>query len=70
MTAELRPVITGRIFQTWTTIENGLAPGEKLVTEGQLRLTPGAKVEIKNAHAAEGASIEGVSTKSQAPNPK
>ena len=47
MTAELRVVTPGRTFQNWTIIEKGVAAGEKVVTDGQLRLTPGAKVEIK-----------------------
>jgi len=32
-------------------VEQGLAPGERVVVEGQLRLTPGAKVEIKATDA-------------------
>jgi multidrug efflux system membrane fusion protein len=28
-------------------VEKGLKPGEKVVTDGQIRLMPGAKVEIK-----------------------
>ena len=32
-----------------TVIEQGLQAGERVVTDGQLRLFPGAKVEIKNA---------------------
>jgi len=31
-----------------TLISQGLQPGEKVVTQGQLRLFPGAKVEIKD----------------------
>ena len=30
-------------------IQQGLAPGETVVTDGQLRLTPKSKVEVKNA---------------------
>jgi hypothetical protein len=30
-------------------IEKGLAAGEKVVTEGQLRLVPGAKVQVSNS---------------------
>jgi len=48
MTADLRVVTPGRNYQTWTIIEKGLAAGETVVTDGQLRLVPGAKVEIKN----------------------
>jgi multidrug efflux system membrane fusion protein len=29
-------------------IESGVQPGETVVTDGQLRLTPGAKVTIKS----------------------
>jgi hypothetical protein len=29
-------------------VEKGLSPGERVVTDGQLRLMPGAKVEIKD----------------------
>jgi len=28
-------------------VEKGLAAGERIVTDGQLRLVPGAKVQIK-----------------------
>ena len=49
MTAELRNVKAGRVFDSWTLIDSGVAAGEKVVTDGQLRLVPGAKVEIKNA---------------------
>jgi multidrug efflux system membrane fusion protein len=65
MTAELRTVTAGRIFQNWTIIEKGIAAGETVVTEGQLRLTPAAKVEIKNASAP-----EATNAKTEAPNPE
>lgn len=48
MTAEYRPVKTARTFDRLAVIESGVAAGETVVTDGQLRLTPGAKVEIKN----------------------
>jgi len=47
-TVDLRVVTPGRTYQNWIVIEKGVAAGEKVVTDGQLRLTPGAKVEIKN----------------------
>jgi multidrug efflux system membrane fusion protein len=53
MTTELRLVTSGRSYQQWTIIEKGVATGEKVVTDGQLRLTPGARVEIKNAEPEE-----------------
>jgi len=46
--AELRPVKVGITHKNITVIEDGLSPGETVVTDGQLRLMPGAKVEIKN----------------------
>lgn len=45
MSAEARPVKAGHTFGGKTAIESGLAPGETLITEGQLRLFPGAKVK-------------------------
>ena len=48
MTADLRVVLPGRTYQTWTIIDKGITAGEKVVTDGQLQLVPGAKVEIKN----------------------
>ena len=48
MTAELRVVTPGRSYQKWTIVDKGVSAGERVVTEGQLRLTPGARVEIKN----------------------
>ena len=48
-TVEVRPVTVRRVFKQWSVIEKGLAPGEKVVTDGQLRLAPGVKVTIKKA---------------------
>jgi len=36
-------------------ITSGLAAGERVVTDGQLRLAPGARVEVKPAPAGKGA---------------
>lgn len=52
MTAEQRPVRAGGTVADSTIIEEGLRPGEKVVTEGQIRLVPGAKVEIKSGAPA------------------
>ena len=46
---ESRPVSIGRSVQGITIVEKGLAPGEVVVTDGQLRLVPGAKIQIKEA---------------------
>jgi multidrug efflux system membrane fusion protein len=42
--AELRPVTVGRIEGDESVIASGLTPGEVVVTDGQLRLTPGVHV--------------------------
>ena len=47
MTTELRPVLPGNEIAGLTVIQNGLQQGETVVTDGQLRLYPGAKVEVK-----------------------
>jgi multidrug efflux system membrane fusion protein len=52
MTAEVRPVKVGGTVLQETIIEKGVQPGETVVTDGQLRLLPGAKVEFKNREAA------------------
>jgi multidrug efflux system membrane fusion protein len=33
-------------------VKEGLAPGEQVVTDGQLRLVPGARVQIKQEPVA------------------
>jgi len=45
--AETRPVAVGRTIGDEVVIERGLAPGDTVVTDGQLRLTPGAAVAIR-----------------------
>ncbi len=47
LTVESRPVVVGRSLDGLTVVTKGLQPGETVVTDGQLRLVPGAKVEIK-----------------------
>ena len=47
LTVESRPVKPGRRLAGELVIEQGLARGEQVVTDGQLRLVPGARVEIK-----------------------
>jgi len=46
-TVEMRTVKAGANFNNMTVIEEGLKPGEQVVTDGQLRLVPGAKVQAK-----------------------
>jgi multidrug efflux system membrane fusion protein len=47
-TVEIRPVVVDRALNTETVIQKGLQAGERVVTDGQLRLVDGAKVEIKS----------------------
>jgi len=47
LTAESRPITPGQESNGETLIEKGLQAGEKVVTDGQLRLVPGARVEIR-----------------------
>ncbi len=47
LTAEQRPVTPGITYKQQTVVEKGLQPGERVVTDGQLRLLPGSKVEVK-----------------------
>jgi multidrug efflux system membrane fusion protein len=49
--ADLRPVTAGETVQGETVIEKGVAPGDTVVTDGQLLLAPGSKVEIKKGSA-------------------
>jgi membrane fusion protein, multidrug efflux system len=46
-TVEMRPVVVSRATAEETVIGRGLAPGDRVVTQGQLRLEPGSHVEIK-----------------------
>ena len=46
-TAEMRTVKIGTAMDTMTVIDEGLKPGEQVVTDGQLRIVPGAKVQVK-----------------------
>jgi multidrug efflux system membrane fusion protein len=60
-TAEMRTVTTGLITDTDTVITSGLVAGERVVTDGQMRLKPGSKVTVQAPGAgntASGASAE------------
>jgi|WetSurMetagenome_2_1015567.scaffolds.fasta_scaffold00682_22 membrane fusion protein, multidrug efflux system len=56
MTAEMRPVVVSSANDNDSIIEKGLKPGETIVLDGQLRVTPGGKVKIKGAAGAAGAA--------------
>ena len=46
-TVESRPVVTGSRVEQDMVVSEGLAVGETVVTEGQLRLAPGSKVVVQ-----------------------
>ena len=47
LTAEMRPIAVGETVGQEVIISKGLEPGERVVTDGQLRLAPGLAVQIK-----------------------
>jgi membrane fusion protein, multidrug efflux system len=50
---ELRPVSLGPVVSGKTVVENGVAAGETVVTDGQLRLFPGARIQAVPASKIE-----------------
>jgi multidrug efflux system membrane fusion protein len=70
LTVESRPVTVSRTYDDFVVVTHGVTPGEKVVTDGQLQLVPGAHVEVKGEQAQGGAEKSGTSTKSQAQNNK
>ncbi|HET7380492.1 MAG TPA: efflux RND transporter periplasmic adaptor subunit, partial [Gaiellales bacterium] len=52
-TARSQPVTVERTAGTYTVIAQGVTAGDQIVTDGQLRLTTGAPVEIKGGSAAD-----------------
>ena len=53
-TVEVVPVTIGRVAEGIAIITDGLAPGDRIVVDGQYRLQPGARVEPRKATAASG----------------
>jgi len=58
-TAEVRAVTVARQFGEEMIIARGIAAGEEVVTDGQLRLTPGATVSIAQRGGGPGNPEEG-----------
>jgi multidrug efflux system membrane fusion protein len=48
-TAEARPVTVGRSVDGFSAISKGLSEGERVVIDGQLRLTNGSRVDIRTS---------------------
>lgn len=61
-TVEMRPVVVGEQRELLAVIKEGLAPGEIVVTDGVLRLSPGSPVII---HSSLDAAVESVLTQGQ-----
>jgi multidrug efflux system membrane fusion protein len=55
-TVEARPVVTGPRVDLDLVIDKGLAAGETVVTDGQLRLQPGSRVQFRGEGAGGGAA--------------
>ena len=67
LTAEVRPVVVSRTFGEESVIESGLKPGEQVVTDGQVRLMPGAKMEIKKESQEQKSNSQKESSKVEIP---
>src|SRR5437870_8678432 len=52
LTVESRQIVLGTRLGAETIIEQGLRAAERVVTDGQLRLVPGAKIEIRASKAS------------------
>ncbi len=53
-TVESRSIVIARSFDDLAVVAQGLTPGEKVVTDGQLLLIPGTRVEVKGEQAQNG----------------
>ncbi len=49
LTVDTRPVAVERTVGPDAVIQSGLAPGDRVVADGQVRLVPGARVEIRTS---------------------
>jgi membrane fusion protein, multidrug efflux system len=58
-TAEARPVKTSGTYQSLTLISTGLAAGERVIVNGQLRVAPNAKVNVQSTQAASASAPAG-----------
>jgi multidrug efflux system membrane fusion protein len=57
--ATVRPISPGRVVGEFTTISDGIKPGEQVVVDGQSRLTPNAHVELKAAATRSASAASG-----------
>jgi multidrug efflux system membrane fusion protein len=56
-TVEERTITTSITYQDGTVVTTGLSAGETVVTDGQLRLTPGVKVDVKSSMQADAPAV-------------
>ena len=54
LTAEVRAIAPGETDRGLTVVKQGIEAGERVVTDGQLRLAPGLRVEIKSGPGSSG----------------
>lgn len=66
-TVESRPVVVAFANGPITVIRQGLRTGERVVTDGQLRLVPGARVDVKAAGPTAPAAASGNPTSAGTP---
>ncbi len=64
-----RPVQVSRTMNDLTVIASGIQPGDIVVTDGQMRLGPGARVEIRQPAAGGGTNPGATARGGAAPNP-
>jgi multidrug efflux system membrane fusion protein len=57
-TVEIRTIKTGITFKNETVVQSGLAAGETVVTDGQLRLVAGSKVTVKTNEEGKMQNVE------------
>jgi multidrug efflux system membrane fusion protein len=55
-TADLRPVKLGQRQGDLVVVEQGLKPGERVITNGQIAVTPGGKVRVDQGNAGSGSA--------------
>jgi len=58
-TARAQNVTVGRSAEDYVVVDSGLTSGQMVVTDGQLRLVPGAKVEVKGGGGGGGSAAAG-----------
>ena len=56
---DIRPVVISRSLNGESVVEKGLQPGEQVVTDGQCRLGPGSKVQVKNVKEESKEQVKG-----------